>query len=116
MLRMMSASQRSPRHSFNDCRWLQNNRNDWRDAECPCGSVYHFDGEIEKLFSWETVHLPHMASDYANHDMLSFYPKNMVIYYHSKSGYVIELREHRAEEIESLRHACVYGGIKLAGV
>jgi hypothetical protein len=113
---MMSASQRSPRHSPNGYPWLQNIRSDWRDAECPCGSVYHFDGKIDKLFSWETVHIPHMASDYANHDMLSFYPKNIVIYYHSKSGYVIDVREHRSEEIESLRHACIYGGIKLAGV
>lgn len=57
-----------------------------------------------------------MIPDSENHDMLSFYPKDMVIFYHSKSGYVVERRKHRAEEISDLRHACIYGQTKLAGV
>jgi hypothetical protein len=96
--------------------WLQNIRGGWRDVECPCGSNFHFDGKIDNLFSWEGVHLRHMISDSENHDMLSFYPKDMVIFYHSKSGYVVERRKHRTEEISDLRHACIYGQTKLAGV
>ena len=42
------------------------------------------------LFSWEAIHIRHMSFDSDNHDMLSFYPKDMVIIYHSKSGYVVE--------------------------
>jgi hypothetical protein len=96
--------------------WLQNLHGSWRDVECPCGSNFHFDGKIDNLFSWERVHLRHMISDSENHDMLSFYPKDMVIFYHSKSGYVMERRKHRAEEINDLRQACIYGQTKLAGV
>ena len=100
--------------SAND--WLQNLHGSWRDVECPCGSNFHFDGKIDDLFSWERVHLRHMISDSENHDMLSFYPKDMVIFYHSKSGYVVERRKHRSEEISDLRQACIYGQTKLVGV
>lgn len=112
----MPANHRSSSDAPNNCRWLRNIGSNWRDVECPCGSEYHFDGKIDALFSWERIHVPHMASDYANHDMLSFYPKDMVIYYHCISGYVVDCREHQAEEIESLRHACIYGNVKIAGV
>jgi hypothetical protein len=57
-----------------------------------------------------------MSFDSDNHDMLSFYPKDMVIFYHSKSGYVVERRKHNVDEISNLKDACVYGTIKLAGV
>ena len=68
------------------------------------------------MFSWERIHLRHMASDYDNHEMLSFYPKDMVIIYHSTSGYVIERRKHRKGEISDLHQARIYGRTKLAGV
>jgi hypothetical protein len=32
--------------------------------------LYHFDGDIDKLFSGETVHLPHIASDYSNQNVV----------------------------------------------
>jgi hypothetical protein len=96
--------------------WLHNMEGNWRDVECPCGSSFHFDGSIETLFSWERTHIRHMWFDSANHDMLSFYPKDMVIFYHSKSGYVVEKRKHKMDEIRNLKDACVYGTIKLAGV
>ena len=83
---------------------------------CPCGSSYHFSGGMDELFSWERIHLRHMASDYDNHEMLSFYPKDMVIIYHSTSGYVIERRKHRKGEISDLHQARIYGHTKLAGV
>jgi len=57
-----------------------------------------------------------MASDFENHEMLSFYPKDMVIIYHSTSGYVLERRKHKREEIGDLNHARLYGHVKLAGV
>ena len=57
-----------------------------------------------------------MASDTANHEMLSFYPKDMVIFYHSTSGYVVERRKHRRDEITELHQASMYGNVKLAGV
>jgi|SRR5579884_2225367 replicative DNA helicase len=96
--------------------WLRNIKGNWRDVNCPCGSTFHFDGKIDSLFFWERTHLRHMASDTANHEMLSFYPKDMVIFYHSKSGYVVERRKHRKEEIIELHRASAYGTVKLAGV
>ena len=57
-----------------------------------------------------------MASDYENHEMLSFYPKDMVIIYHSTSGYVLDRRKHRKDEVTELHHARLYGHTKLAGV
>jgi hypothetical protein len=57
-----------------------------------------------------------MASDSDNHEMLSFYPKDMVIIYHSTSGYVLERRKHRKDEIGDLHQARLYGRTKLAGV
>ena len=57
-----------------------------------------------------------MESDSTNHEMLSFYPKDMVIIYHSTSGYVIERRKHRRDEIGELHKARLYGNVKMAGV
>ena len=96
--------------------WLKNIKGSWRDVICPCGSTFHFDGSIDALFSWETIHIRHMSFDSENHDMLSFYPKDMVIFYHSKSGYVVERRRHTDAEIHDLQTACIYGTAKLAGV
>jgi|SRR4051812_46925005 hypothetical protein len=96
--------------------WLRNISGSWRDVMCPCGSTFHFRGKIDELFSWEQIHLRHMASDSTNHEMLSFYPKDMVIIYHSSSGYVLERRKHRREEISDLHQARLYGRVKLAGV
>ena len=84
--------------------------------KCPCGSEFHFKSKVEDLFAWERIHLGHMASDFENHEMLSFYPKDMVIIYHSTSGYVIDRRKHRKDEISELHHARLYGRAKLAGV
>lgn len=58
----------------------------------------------------------HMESDSTNHEMLSFYPNDMVIIYHSASGYVIERRKHNRGEIGELHQAHLYGRAKLAGV
>jgi hypothetical protein len=48
--------------------------------------------------------------------MLSFYPKDMVIIYHSTSGYVLERRKHNRDEIGEVHQAHFYGRTKLAGV
>lgn len=96
--------------------WLQNIAGSWRDVRCPCGSTFHFSGTIDELFSWERIHIRHMASDYDNQEMLSFYPKDMVIIFHSTSGYVLERRKHRKDEISELNNARLYGRAKLAGV
>lgn len=96
--------------------WLANIKGNWRDVKCPCGSEFHFTGKIEELFAWERIHLRHMASDSENHEMLSFYPKDMVIIYHSTSGYVLDRRRHRKGEVSDLNHARIYGRAKLAGV
>jgi len=96
--------------------WLRNIGGNWRDVECPCGSSFHFTGSIDDLFAWEQVHIRHMSSDSDNHDMLSFYPKDMVIFYHSKSGYVVERRRHSVDELHNLRNAWIFGKAKLAGV
>jgi len=96
--------------------WLQNVSGSWRDVACPCGSSFHFRGKIDELFSWERIHLQHMASDSTNHEMLSFYPQDMVIIFHSESGYVVERRKHKRDEIGVLNQARLYGLAKLAGV
>jgi hypothetical protein len=57
-----------------------------------------------------------MASDPVNHEMISFYPNDMVIIYHSTSGYVLERRKHRRDEIGELHQARLFGRAKLAGV
>ncbi len=57
-----------------------------------------------------------MASDSQNHEMISFYPKDMVIIYHSTSGYVLERRKHKRDEIGEIHQARLYGKVKLAGV
>lgn len=97
-------------------KWLKTKRGNWRDADCPCGSTFHFDGKMEDLFCWERIHLRHMASDSENHDMISFYPEDMVIFYHSNSGYVVERRRHTAAEVNEIYHASVYGHTMVAGV
>ena len=56
-----------------------------------------------------------MTTDYANHDMLSFYPIDMVIFYHSKTGYTVE-RRHKIDEISNIYQASIYGTAKLARV
>jgi hypothetical protein len=71
---------------------------------------------MDDLFTWERIHLRHMISDYANHDMLSFYPIDMVIFYHSKTGYTVERRRHKIDEISNIHQAVIYGRAKLAGV
>lgn len=96
--------------------WLRNIAGSWRDVKCPCGSQFHFRGKLEEMFSWERIHIRHMASDSENHEMLSFYPKDMVIIYHSASGYVLERRKHRKDEVSQLHHARIYGSAKIAGV
>lgn len=105
-----------PRVSLMSDSWLQNISGSWRDVNCPCGSTFHFKGKVDELFAWERIHVRHMESDHENHEMLSFYPKDMVIIYHSASGYVIERRKHRREEISEVHHARLYGQAKLAGV
>jgi hypothetical protein len=57
-----------------------------------------------------------MISDFANHDMLSFYPIDMVIFYHCKTGYTVERRRHKIDEISNIHQAVIYGRAKLAGV
>ena len=96
--------------------WLRNIEGNWRDTTCPCGSHFHFDGNIDELFSWERIHLRHMSSDPENHAMLSLYPRDMVIFYHSTSGDIVEIRKHKTHEINDLHNACLYGEVKLAGV
>lgn len=98
----------------NQSKWLTNLEDDWRDVNCTCGSKFHFDGEIDDLLYWERTHIPHMRDDCDNHDMISFYPNDMVIFYHSKSGYVVERRKHRSIEIQNL--FSIRNDIKLIGV
>jgi hypothetical protein len=57
-----------------------------------------------------------MTSDPENHSMLSLYPTDRVIFYHSMSGYTVEIRKHKSHEIKDLQNACLYGKVKLAGV
>lgn len=96
--------------------WLRNIAGSWRDVRCPCGSSFHFRGKMDELFAWERTHLSHMASDSENHEMLSFYPNDMVIIYHAASGYVVERRRHRRDEISEVHQARLHGHAKLAGV
>jgi len=96
--------------------WLHNISGNWRDVRCPCGSTFHFRGKVGELFSWERIHVRHMASDSDNHEMLSFYPNDMVIIYHSTSGYVLERRKHLRGEIGEIHQARLHGQTKLAGV
>ena len=97
--------------------WLRNIKGSWEGTSRVHAEVpFHFDGSIDDLFSWEGIHIRHMSFDSDNHDMLSFYPKDMVIIYHSKSGYVVERRRHTYDEIHDLQTACIYGTAKLAGV
>ena len=103
-------------NALSDSTWLRNISGNWRDVKCPCGSAFHFRGKIDDLFSWEQIHLRHMVSDSTNHEMLSFYPKDMVIIYHSSSGYVLERRKHKKDEIGEVHQAHLYGRTKLAGV
>jgi len=100
--------------NFNNI-WLQNLSGNWRDMDCPCGNKYHFDGHIEKLFEWEKIHLRHMASDCDNHSMISFYPEDMVIFYHSKTGYVVERRKHKSYELDEIKSTWIHGKITLTG-
>lgn len=95
--------------------WLQNLSGNWRDMQCPCGNTFHFDDRIEKLFEWEKIHLRHMASDYDNHSMISFYPEDMVIFYHSKTGYVVERRKHTSYEIDEIKNTWIHGKITMTG-
>lgn len=103
-----------PKPNFNNI-WLQNLSGNWRDMDCPCGNKYHFDGHIEKLFEWEKIHLRHMASDCDNHSMISFYPEDMVIFYHSKTGYVVERRKHKSYELDEIKNTWIHGKITITG-
>jgi hypothetical protein len=97
-------------------KWLRNIKESWRNVHCICGSEFHFDGDIDKLFEWENIHLRHFASDSDNHSIISFYPTDMIIYYHSKSGYVIERRKHNSHEISEINQSLFTGKVTLTGV
>lgn len=97
-------------------KWLRNIKDSWRDVRCVCGSNYHFNGDIDKLFEWENIHLRHFASDYNNHSIISFYPTDMIIYYHSESGYVIERRKHNNHEIKEINQSLMTGNVTMTGV
>jgi len=97
-------------------KWLRNIRESWRDVQCTCGSKFHFNGDIDKLFEWENIHLRHFASDSDNHSIISFYPTDMIIYYHSKSGYVIERRRHKSHEISEINQSLFMGKVTITGV
>ncbi|VFJ14261.1 hypothetical protein [Candidatus Nitrosocosmicus franklandus] len=97
-------------------KWLRNIKESWRNVQCSCGSDFHFDGDIDKLFEWENIHLRHLASDSDNHSIISFYPTDMIIYYHSKSGYVIERRKHKSHEISEINQSLMMGKVTMTGV
>ena len=97
-------------------KWLRNIKQSWRNVQCICGSEFHFDGDIDKLFEWENIHLRHLASDSDNHSMISFYPTDMIIYYHSKSGYVVERRKHKSHEIQEINQSLMTGKVTMTGV
>lgn len=97
-------------------KWLRNIKQSWRNVQCICGSEFHFDGNIDKLFEWENIHLRHLASDSDNHSMISFYPTDMIIYYHSKSGYVVERRKHKSHEIQEINQSLIAGKVTMTGV
>jgi len=97
-------------------KWLRNIKENWRNVQCICGSSFHFDGDIDKLFEWENIHLRHFASDSDNHSIISFYPTDMIIYYHSKSGYVIERRKHKNHEINEINKSLFNNKVTLKKV
>ena len=97
-------------------KWLRNIKENWRSVQCICGSNHYFDGNIDKLFEWENIHLRHFAADSDNHSIISFYPTDMIIYYHSKSGYVIERRKHKSHEINEINQSLSNGNVTLTGV
>jgi hypothetical protein len=97
-------------------KWLRNIKENWRNVQCICGSSHYFDGNIDKLFEWENIHLRHFAADSDNHSIISFYPTDMIIYYHSKSGYVIERRKHKSHEINEINQSLSNGNVTLTGV
>jgi hypothetical protein len=97
-------------------KWLRNIKVNWRNVQCTCGSNHYFDGDIDKLFEWENIHLRHFAADSDNHSIISFYPTDMIIYYHSKSGYVIERRKHKSHEIHEINRSLSNGDVTLTGV
>ncbi len=97
-------------------KWLRNIKESWRNVQCSCGSNFHFDGDIDKLFEWENIHLRHLASDSDNHSIISFYPTDMIIYYHSKSGYVVERRKHKSHEIQEINQSLMTGKVTMTGV
>ena len=97
-------------------KWLRNIKENWRNVQCICGSNHYFDGDIDKLFEWENIHLRHFAADSDNHSIISFYPTDMIIYYHSKSGYVIERRKHKSHEINEINQSLSNGNVTLTGV
>ena len=97
-------------------KWLRNIKESWRNVQCSCGSDFHFDGNIDKLLEWENIHLRHLASDSDNHSIISFYPTDMIIYYHSKSGYVIERRKHKSHEISEINQSLMTGNVTMTGV
>ena len=96
-------------------KWLRNIKENWRNVHCICGSDFYFNGDIDKLFEWENIHLRHFAADSDNHSIISFYPTDMIIYYHSKSGYVIERRKHKSHEINEINQYLSNGNITLTG-
>ena len=97
-------------------KWLRNIKESWRNVQCSCGSEFYFDGDIDKLFEWENIHLRHLASDSDNHSIISFYPTDMIIYYHSKSGYVVERRKHKSHEISEINQSLMMGKVTMTGV
>ena len=97
-------------------KWLRNIKENWRNVQCICGSNHYFDGDVDKLFEWENIHLRHFAADSDNHSIISFYPTDMIIYYHSKSGYVIERRKHKSHEINEINQSLSNGNVTLTGV
>jgi len=55
--------------------------------------AYYFDGDIDKLFSGETVHLPHMASDYSNQN---------VVFLPQKYGNLLPFKADTSSNLESI--------------
>jgi hypothetical protein len=105
----------SPAQAQRKDKWLRNIKESWRDVTCVCGSNFHFDGDTDKLFEWENIHLRHFASDSNNHSIISFYPLDMIIYYHSQSGYIIERRKHKSHEISEINQSLLMDKVTLIG-
>ncbi|MDQ4073867.1 MAG: hypothetical protein M3162_06125 [Thermoproteota archaeon] len=105
----------SPAQTQRKDKWLRNIKESWRDVTCVCGSNFHFDGDTDKLFEWENIHLRHFASDSNNHSIISFYPLDMIIYYHSQSGYIIERRKHKSHEISEINQSLLMDKVTLIG-